>query len=87
MNWLTIIFKLPSTLEHIMTNITQLAAALISIQNQLNKVQNEILGKIQELQDALVNVNLSPEAEQALADLVSKAQALDDIVPDQEPVV
>lgn len=68
-----------------MSNISQLASALMAIQNQLAKAQAEILEKIASLQAALNDVELPAEAEQALADLISRAQQLDDVVPDDEP--
>jgi uncharacterized membrane protein YfbV (UPF0208 family) len=83
-NWFTTFFYLPSTLEVIMSNLSQLATALITIQNQLAKAQEEILEKIDTLQDALANVELPAEAEQALTDLINRAQALDDVVPDED---
>lgn len=83
MKWLTSFFRLPLTLENIMTTLNQLTASLVAIQSSLVKARTEILGKIQELQDAITNVSIPAEAEQILADLVEQAQALDNIVPDQ----
>jgi hypothetical protein len=82
MSWILTILKLPLTLEKIMTTLNELAATLLTVQNQLTKAQAEIISKIQALQDALANVALPPEAEDALAALVAQAQSLDDIVPD-----
>jgi hypothetical protein len=66
-----------------MTTLTDLTTALRSIDAQLAKAQTEILNRIQALQAALSDVELPPEAEQALLELQTQAQALDDIVPDQ----
>lgn len=81
-DWLSYIKKLPNILEKIMTKVSDLYAQLVAIDNQLTKAQTEILGKIQELQDALQNVALPADAEQAFTDLKTATQALDNIVPD-----
>ena len=57
-------------------------AAIQAVGTQLQKASDEIMKKISDLEAALSNANLSPEAEAALSDLKNKAQALDDIVPD-----
>ena len=57
-------------------------AAIQAVGTQLTKAKDEIIKKISDLEAALSNANLSPEAEAALADLKNQAQALDDVVPD-----
>lgn len=76
----------PATLDKIMTQLNELAATLITVDNQLTKAKGEIIAKLDELSAALADTALSPEAEEALASLTAQAQALDDIVPDVEPV-
>lgn len=57
--------------------------AIEAVVTQLGKAKAEIVAKIEALQEAVDNgEDLSP----ALADLTSAAQALDDVVPDPEPV-
>ena len=72
--------------EKIMTKLSDLAANLAALTEQENKAKAEILAKLEELAEALLNVELTPEAEQALADLRAAVQGVDDIVPDQQPV-
>ena len=85
MNWFIFLFKLPLLLESIMTTIVELKDSLVAIQSQLSKAREEIINKIDDLQIALTNVPIPPEAEEALANLVATAQGLDDIVPDPTP--
>ncbi len=75
---------LPNRVENVMTQLNELAATLVSVDNQLTKAKAEILAKIDALQLALANIALTPEADAALAALTAQAQALDDIVPDAE---
>lgn len=70
----------------IMTQLNELAPKLEALNAQLIKVKEEIATQVAALQDALVNVALSPEAEAALTALSAQAQILDDINPDA-PVV
>lgn len=66
--------------------LNELAVTLTAVLDQLTKAKAEILGKISDLEAALVNVELPEDAQVALAALVVKAQALDDVVPDVEPI-
>lgn len=63
---------------------TQAEAAqqLTDFLTQLGKAKAEILAKIQELQDAAGNDDLSPELQAAIDNLTPAVQALDDIVAD-----
>lgn len=65
--------------------IAQLAAALVAIDNRLTKAQTEIVTEIGNLRDALSNVDLPEAAATALANLETRAQTLDDVVPDVVP--
>lgn len=71
--------------DELMAKLSDLQNELEAVNAQLSKAIGEINGKIDELADALDNVDLPEEAETALAELKAKAQALDDIVPDAEP--
>lgn len=62
--------------------LTDLAAQLSQLSAQLTKAQAEIVKKIEALEMELADVDLTPEAEAALGELKTAAQALDDIVPD-----
>lgn len=68
-------------LESIMTRLDELAAQQTDILNKLNEGHAEILDKITDLEDQLLNVELPVDAEATLAALREKAQALADIVP------
>jgi hypothetical protein len=76
---------IPENLENIMTQLNELAATLITVDNQLTKAKGEILAKIDALIAALGDVALPAEAEAALTALAAQAQVLDDIVPDAPP--
>lgn len=67
--------------EKLMTAVTDLAAAVTDVKNTLVRARDEIVAKIAALEDALSSVELPEDAETALAELRSAAQALDDIVP------
>lgn len=67
--------------EHAM-KLSQLTAQLQSVDAQLTKAQGEILAKIDELTAALADMEIPPEAVEALAALAATAQGLDDIVAD-----
>lgn len=67
----------------IMSTQQELAAQLTGLKDQLGKVAGEITGKIASLEEAVRNAgNTTPEVDQALADLRTTVQQLDDIVPD-----
>lgn len=63
----------------VMANVQELEARLDDISTQLSKATQEIVQKIGEIQSA----DLPPEVSAKLDELKAKAQALDDIVPDQ----
>jgi len=71
--------------EDILMKVSELTAAVVSLSDQLTKAQGEILGTIDALEAALVDVELPDEAVTALEGLRVGAQALDDIVPDVIP--
>ena len=71
--------------EEILMKVSELAASVSALSAQLAKAQGEILGKIDALEAALVDVELPDEAVEALEGLRVGAQALDDIVPDVIP--
>lgn len=65
-----------------MTKLNELEARLNAVNTQLVKAMEEIKAQVAALNDALVNTEISPAAEEALAALVANTQALDDINPD-----
>lgn len=65
--------------------VSEVAAQLTSLGEQLTKAKDEILAKIAALEAALGDVDLPEEAEAALLALKDKAQSLDDVVPDAPP--
>jgi hypothetical protein len=77
--------------ENVDMKLSELPALLAEILDQLVKAKAEIVGKIEELEEAMTvdpDVELSQEAQDLLVALRGKAQALDDIVPDAavEPI-
>jgi hypothetical protein len=66
--------------------LNELATVLTGLATQLDKASAEILGKIAELETALLESEVPDEAAVLIEDLKAKAQALDDIVPDAPPV-
>lgn len=62
--------------------VTELATLLVGLSAQLQKAQGEIIAKIEALEKTLDAVELPDEALDALENLRSQAQVLDDIVPD-----
>jgi hypothetical protein len=79
---LTELEEIKQILKEIKMTGAEALTAIQAVGTQLQKAQAEIVQKITDLEAALANANLSPEAEAALADLKAKAQGLDDIVPD-----
>lgn len=72
----------------IMTQLNELAAKLQAANAQTLKGINEVQAKVADLQAALENAQnttLPPDVEEALANLFTTVQALDDLNPD--PVV
>jgi hypothetical protein len=69
--------------RELMATQQELVAQLNTVRDQFTKAKDEIVAKIQALQDAINNAGgTTPEVDAAVAELVSLAQALDDIVPD-----
>ena len=67
----------------LMTSVSELSVKLDAISAQLGKASMEIQAEVQTLKDQLANVGqLTPEAEASLANLMTVAQALDDLNPD-----
>jgi hypothetical protein len=62
--------------------LSELSGLLNDVLAQLAKAKAEILDKIESLETALSDVELPQDAQDALAALMAKAQALDDVVPD-----
>lgn len=62
--------------------LSELSGELVAVVNQVTKVREEVLARIDELEDALLDVTLPDEAESALAALRAGIQGLDDINPD-----
>ena len=75
--------------KEILMKLSELTTAISGVSTQLTKAQDEILSRINALENALVDVDLPEEAVSAIEALRTQTQALDDIVPDvvAEPVV
>ena len=70
-------------LEHtIMAKVSELAAILNGINDEVNKAKTEILQKISDLEASLSDVELPADATAALDALKTSVQSVDDIVPD-----
>ena len=72
--------------------LSELLTANESLVGQLNKVETEIVGRLDTLQAAidkltfdLDDLELTPEQEKSVLDVQEAAQRLDDIIPDQIP--
>ncbi len=73
-------------IEEIQMELAELAATINNVNEQLGKATEEIVTKIIELEDALLQSNeMSAEVEAAVASLKASAQALDDLNPDPVP--
>lgn len=71
------------TLEKLMTQVSELQGKLEAVNTQLAKASTEIVSAVQTLRDELAAAQvLTPGAEQALTNLQTVAQALDDLNPD-----
>jgi ACT domain-containing protein len=68
--------------EDLSMKLSELSGLLNDVLAQLAKAKLEILDKIESLETALSDVDLPEDAVVALAALVEKTQALDDVVPD-----
>lgn len=62
--------------------LSELAAALTTVGDQVTKAKDEIVAKITALEASLSDVEIPAEAQTNLDALKALAQALDDIVPD-----
>ena len=73
-------------IEDIEMELAELAATINNVNEQLGKATEEIVTKIIELEDALLQSNeMSAEVEAAVSSLKASAQALDDLNPDPVP--
>ena len=83
----------PHAAKEILMKVSELATTVTGVAAQLTKVQNEVLTRLNDLENALIDVEIPEEAVTAINGLRTQAQALDDIVPDvvveptPEPVV
>ena len=83
----------PHAAKEILMKVSEIANAVTSVSTQLTKVQAEVLTRLNDLENALIDVELPEDAVTAINGLRTQAQALDDIVPDvvveptPEPVV
>jgi len=69
-----------------MATQAELAKELRDLHAQNEKARQEILGKVADLEQAIVDAgNTTEEVDAALADLKASIQTDDDIVPDAEP--
>jgi len=71
--------------KEILMKLSELTVAISGVSTQLTKAQDEILSRINALENALVDVELPEDAAAAIEALRSQTQALDDIVPDVVP--
>ncbi len=70
-----------------MATQAELAQALHTTSDQLDKAKTEILQRVQELTDAVNNSGqTTPEVDAALERLRTSTQGLDDVVPDVQNV-
>lgn len=88
--WLTLLTL--HKLEKIMTQLSELESKLTIVSEKLDAIGEDttsLLNAIEELKQQLTNVALPPGAEAKLAEVLDKAQALDDRVnaPTPEPTV
>lgn len=66
--------------------MSELSDKLTAVTAQLSKARNEVVGKIDELTAALEAAQVDdPDVAQALSDLQTAAQQMDDVVADPEP--
>lgn len=73
-----------SKISRLMAKQSEDAQKLRAFAVQLDKVNQEIQSKIEELKNAAANADVTPELQEAIDGLATKVQALDDIVPDVE---
>lgn len=73
--------RIEAKLEAANVKLSDIAGEVKAVSDQLAKAQAEIVAKITDLETALANVELPPEAVEAIAALKTSAQGLDDIVP------
>lgn len=71
--------------EELLMKLSELTTAIAGVSAQLTKAQNEILSRINALENALIDVELPEDAASAIEALRTQTQALDDIVPDVVP--
>ncbi len=71
--------------EELLMKLSELSTAVADVSTQLAKAQSEILGRIADLETALVDVELPADAVDALTALRAQTQSLDDIVQDVIP--
>ena len=79
------LIRLEQELEEINMKLSELAAAITEVSEQLAKAQVEIMTKIEELEAALADIELPQDAQDAIAALKEQAQRLDDVVPEVLP--
>lgn len=73
-------------LEILMATVEELSGRINGVIGKLNKAKEEIVGQVAALRASLDNAGTLPaEANVALANLESIAQALDDLNPDPVP--
>lgn len=83
----------PPSQEEIVMKLNELSAVVTALSGQVEKVKTEVLTRIADLEAALSDVTLPPEAEAAIEALRVGVQGLDDLNPDAvvepepEPVV
>lgn len=69
-------------------NQTEVLEALNGVNATLDKIGSEtteLLAEVQTLKDTIEAGTVSPEVEAALAAVVARVKAVDDLVPDAEP--
>lgn len=78
--------EINTKLQQSMITQAQVAADLVSLTSQVDKIKTEVTQKLQELATAITNQgNAAPEVEAALTALKTSVQAVDDLIPDQVP--
>lgn len=88
-NTLLILFFIHLNTKKVMAKQQEVAAELVALKAQVEKIKTEVTAKLAALADAIANQgNASPEVESALAELKASVQGVDDLnedAPVEEP--
>lgn len=76
------VFIHPPTCKEVAMKLFELSAVITALVGQVEKVKTEVLARIDELDQALLDVTLPADAEAALEALRAGIETLDDLNPD-----